>query len=134
MQRNMKTLSLFNCWNLMSNSLIKLRIHFQSILAKSRLRVPLYVLTLITGTAFFLVPNTISPTYFVMYLGLLVIFESIYPKGYMTIFKELTNFLPKSLQKPVIYVMICSLMLIGAFLLFIGLSVELHQWRHLNHL
>ncbi|HZH59939.1 MAG TPA: hypothetical protein VEY70_10250 [Metabacillus sp.] len=108
----------------------KLLIHIQSIQVKSRLRVPLYVLTLITGTVFFLIPNTISPTYFVICLGLLVIFESIYPKGYITIFQELTNFLTKGLQKLVIYVMICLLILMGAFILFIGLAIELYQLRH----
>ena len=106
----------------------KLWNQLQTILVQAKLRLPLYVLTLLTGTAFFLAPNSISPTYFVICLGLLVIFETIHPKGYIIIIEELTISLPKRIQRIVLYVILCILLLLGAFILWIGMAVEWFQW------
>ncbi|PMC36028.1 hypothetical protein CJ195_17430 [Bacillus sp. UMB0899] len=102
-------------------------IPIQKILVRSKLRVPLYVLTVITGIAFFLDPNSFSPTYFVIFFGLLLIYESIHPNGYTVIVKEVTHFLPKTIQTIVMIITIGFLIVLGAFILGIGIYVELHQ-------
>jgi hypothetical protein len=101
----------------------------QLLLVKSRLRVPLYVLTLVTGIGlFFVSPEIFLPTFFITLLGSLLVFESIHPDGYQSVF--LGNMIPGKLRTTLSVFVIVMGISLGAFLMFIGIGVEIG--RHLR--
>ncbi|MEE3955896.1 hypothetical protein [Peribacillus frigoritolerans] len=101
----------------------------ETILVNSRLRLPIYIITIILGVGFFIAPSIFVATFFVTFLGLLLIFESIHPTGYHLFYKFLTDFLPSKIQITIwIFLKILGIIL-GIFLMFIGIGVEIG--RHL---
>ncbi|WP_078544849.1 hypothetical protein [Litchfieldia alkalitelluris] len=97
----------------------------ETALVQSRLRLPLYIITIIFGVGFFIEPNIFMPTIFVIFLGLLIVFESIIPTGYPLVYKSLTNFLPRSIQTPILVFVSTTVIFMGLFIMFIGLAVEM---------
>jgi hypothetical protein len=96
----------------------------QLLVVKSRLRVPLYVLAFITGIGFFFVsPDLFLPTIFITLLGSLLVFESIHPDGYQSVF--LGHMKPGKLRKNMSVILIIIGISLGAFLMFIGIGVEI---------
>ncbi|RFU69314.1 hypothetical protein D0463_02795 [Bacillus sp. V59.32b] len=95
----------------------------QLLLVKSRLRVTLYALTLITGIGFFFVsPDIFLPTVFITLLGSLLVFESIHLDSYHSVF--LGDMIPGKLRTTIsVFVIIIGISL-GVFLIFIGIGVE----------
>jgi len=105
-------------------SLEKLFVH-------SRLRLPLYILTIVTGVGFFIEPNIFLPMIFITLLGLLMVFETIHPNGYPThLYNPIVQLLPKKLQFPISFLLRMIGILLGLFLMFLGISVGISWYIH----
>lgn len=102
----------------------------ETILVNSRLRFPIYMITVIFGVGFFIAPSIFLPTLFVTFLGLLLIFESIHPTGYQLHNKLLTDFLPSKIQKIILICLKTLGIILGLFLMFIGIGIEIGRFFH----
>ncbi|KMJ55447.1 hypothetical protein AB685_27205 [Bacillus sp. LL01] len=101
----------------------------ETIFVKSRLRFPLYLLTVITGVGFFIAPELIEPTIFIAFLGLLLIMESIHPEAYRALFFEpITSFFPTKVQLPLIIMLTICVVMVGLFFLLIVIGVGLARF------
>ncbi|MCT8140322.1 hypothetical protein H1D32_23050 [Anaerobacillus sp. CMMVII] len=111
--------------------LIENRFHkLESVVEKSRLRVPLYLVTILLCVGFFVEPTLFAPTYFIFFLGLLTFFETVHPSGYtVTYFKPFT---PKSLsnkgQTRLLIFFKFIFISLGLFLMFLGAAIHLSGW------
>ncbi|WNF38386.1 hypothetical protein RJD24_08180 [Bacillaceae bacterium IKA-2] len=102
---------------------------FELLLVNSHLRLPLYIITIFTGVGFFIAPVIFSPTVFVTFLGLITIFESIIPTGYHQLyFKNLTSYFPIKIQRITFVILKISGIVLGLFLIFIGIGVEISRF------
>lgn len=100
------------------------------LMVNSRIRLPLYLITIILGIGFFMAPNIFVPTFFIIFLGAVLIFESIHPTGYHLFYKFITSFLPRKMQITIIMILKILGIILGLFLMFIGIGIEIG--RHLN--
>mgnify|MGYP001135508667 CR=1 FL=1 len=103
----------------------KLWTEVERILVNSRLRLPIYIITIISGVGFFVAPSIFMPTFFVTFLGLLMIFESIHPTGYHLFYKFLTGFLPNKIQITILIILKTLGVILGLYLIFIGIGIEI---------
>lgn len=96
-----------------------------NLVERSRIRVPLYIITIIFGITFFVLPNFLAVTSFVFLLGFLIVFESIHPNGYDVIFfKPLTpKFLPPHVQTTIFILIKIIFITTGLFFMFMGFSI-----------
>lgn len=99
-------------------------------LVNSRLRLPIYIITIIFSVGFFIAPSIFVPTFSVTFLGLLLIFESIHPRGYHLFYKFLTDFLPSKIQTTILILLKIIGIILGLFLMFIGIGVEIGRYFH----
>ena len=97
----------------------------ETVLVNSRLRLPIYIITVMSGVGFFVAPSTFVATFFVTFLGLLMIFESIHPTGYHLFYKFLTGFLPNKIQITILIILKTLGIILGLYLIFIGIGIEI---------
>jgi len=97
----------------------------ETILVNSRLRLPVYIITIISGVGFFIAPNIFLPTIFVALLGFLVIIESIHPRGYPLLYKFLTDLFPSKIQITIVILLQILGIILGLFSMFLGIGVEI---------
>lgn len=109
-------------WERVQYFLRKLWTNLEKLLVNSRLRLPIYIITIITGVVFFIAHNNFSASIFVTFLGLFVIFESIIPTGNY-VFKPLINYFPSKIQIIVVLILKIVGIVLGLYLMFIGLSL-----------
>jgi len=102
----------------------------ETTLVNSRLRLPIYIITVMSGVGFFVAPSIFVPTFFVTFLGLLMIFESIHPTGYHLFYKFLTGFLPSKIQIIILIFLKILGIILGLYLLFIGIGIEIGRHFH----
>jgi hypothetical protein len=103
----------------------------EAIIEHSHLRLPIYIFTVISGIGFYMAPNIFIPTVFVSFLGLLTLLETIHPTGYNLLFTALIpTFLSNKIQITILIVLKTLGIVLGIFLMFIGIGVEIG--RHLD--
>jgi hypothetical protein len=93
----------------------------EMLLVNSRLRLPIYIITIISGVGFFIAPSIFVATFFVTFLGLLLIFESIHPTGSHSFSK---------IQITILILLKIFGIILGVFLMFIGIGVEIGRHLH----
>ena len=102
----------------------------ETLLVNYRLRLPIYLITIIFGIGFFMAPNIFVSTFFIIFLGLILIFESIHPTGYHLFYKFLTSYLPSKTQITIIIILKILGIILGLFLIFLGIGIEIGRHFH----
>jgi hypothetical protein len=101
-------------------------IRIWKIIEHSHLRLPIYTFTVISGIGFYMAPDIFVPTVFVSFLGLLSLLESIHPTGFNLLFTSLIpTFLPNKIQITILIILKTFGIVLGFFLMFIGIGVEI---------
>lgn len=88
----------------------------------TRLRLSLYIITAISGITFFITESLYTITLFLFFLGLLTLFESIHPNGYLSIVKTLfPRFIPRKIQTTILMLLKIILIALSLFIMFLGI-------------
>jgi len=103
---------------------------FERKLVNTKIRLPIYILTILFCIGMFIAPNFFLPTLFVTFFGSLLILESIHPRGYPLLYRFLTAFLPSNIQIVVVTLLKILGVMLGLLFLIIGIGVEIGQYFH----
>ncbi|SFB20261.1 MULTISPECIES: hypothetical protein [unclassified Bacillus (in: firmicutes)] len=97
----------------------------ETVVERLRIRVPLYVITIISGITFFLFPSFLAVTSFVFLLGFLLVFESIHPNGYKVIFFQplIPKAFSENLQIGLLILLRTIFIFGGLFFMLMSLSI-----------
>jgi hypothetical protein len=95
----------------------------------SRLRLPIYFITIISGVIFFIAPSMLVVMLFIFSLGLLTLFENIHPAGTWSGLKSLfPNLIPSKIQNVILIMIRIIFIMIGIYLMLLMLVPALRKF------